>query len=47
MLKVKFNRSAFDGAGLTATERNWSFTITGSTRSGGCFAGTATVQIRR
>jgi hypothetical protein len=46
-LKVKFPRSVFTAAGLTAAQSNGSFTVTGTTRSGGCFSGSGTVQIRR
>ncbi len=46
-LEVKFNRSVFDLAGLTDAQRNGNFTVTGSTRSGGCFSGSGVVQIRR
>ncbi|MCI0371051.1 MAG: hypothetical protein L0214_06635 [candidate division NC10 bacterium] len=46
-LMVKFNRSVFDGAELTAAQRAGNYTVTGNTGSGGCFSGSGAVQIMR
>ncbi len=46
-LMVKFNRDVFNGAELTAAQRDGNYTVAGNTRSGGCFSGGSAVQIMR